>query len=257
MKKAASSFPTGPATRAPRGRPKVRPGALAPADSGRAEDAETRIYQAVVTGVMSQRLRPGTKLPEAALCELFGVGRGAVQKALQRLAHDHVVELRPNRGAIVAMPTREEVGMLFEARRALEAAILPLVAQSASRADFASLRRQLRDEHRAMHDYPQTEWARLASAFHLRLGELSRNPILARYLAEIISRCSLVVAIFQPPGNATCEHDEHARVVDFLEQGRVAEAVAEMDLHLRQLESHIQLVETQPELSLADMLGLD
>lgn len=65
-----------------------------------------------------------------------------------------------------------------------------------------------------------------------------------------------MVAIFQPPGNATCEHDEHARVVDFLEQGRVAEAVAEMDLHLRQLESHIQLVETQPELSLADMLGL-
>ncbi|AKQ62183.1 GntR family transcriptional regulator [Bordetella hinzii] len=257
MKKAASPFSTGPATRAaPRGRPKVRPGALAPADSGHPEDAETRIYQSVVTGVMSQRLRPGTKLPEAALCELFGVGRSAVQKALQRLAHDHVVELRPNRGAIVAMPTREEVGMLFEARRALEAAILPLVAQSASRADFASLRRQLRDEHRAMHDYPQTEWARLASAFHLRLGELSRNPILARYLAEIISRCSLVVAIFQPPGNATCEHDEHARVVDFLEQGRVAEAVAEMDLHLRQLESHIQLVETQPELSLADMLGL-
>lgn len=220
------------------------------------DDTETRIYQSVVSGVMSQRLRPGTKLPEAALCELFGVGRSIVQKALHRLAHDHVVELRPNRGAIVAMPTREEIGKLFEARRALEAAILPLVAQWATPDDYASLRRQLRDEHHAMHDVPQTEWARLASDFHLKLGKLSRNPLLARYLMELISRCSLVVAIFQPPGNAHCEHDEHVRVVDYLEQGHIERAVAEMDHHLRELESHIQLVEDQTELSLADMLGM-
>ncbi|ALM85621.1 GntR family transcriptional regulator [Bordetella sp. N] len=252
MKKAV--HPTS-ATAAPvRGRPKVRPAALVTEES--TEDAETRIYQSVVSGVMSQRLTPGTKLPEAALCELFSVGRTVVQKALQRLAHDHVVELRPNRGAIVAMPTREEVDKLFEARRVLEAAILPLVARSATKADFAMLRRQLRQEHQAMHSAPQTEWARLASTFHLTLGELSGNPLLARYLTEIISRCALVVAIFQPPGNAACEHDEHARVVDYLEQGKVKEAVAEMDAHLRDLESHIQLIEDQTELSLADMLGL-
>lgn len=242
---------------AARGRPKVRPGALAKGTVDAGDDVETRIYESVVASVMSQRLRPGTKLPEAALCELFGVGRSVVQKALQRLAHDHVVELRPNRGAMVAMPSREEVGQLFEARRALEAAILPLVAQHATRADFASLRRQLRAEHRAMHDYAQTEWAGLASAFHQRLGELSRNPILQRYLNEIISRCSLVVAIFQPPGNATCEHDEHARVVEYLEQGKVAQAVAEMDAHLRALEQHIRLVSPAAEQSLAGMLGLE
>lgn len=252
MKKAVGKTLSSPP--AARGRPKVRSDALVAAAA--AEDAETRIYQSVVSGVMGQRLLPGTKLPEAALCELFDVGRSVVQKALQRLAHDHVVELRPNRGAIVAMPTREEVDKLFEARRVLEAAILPLVARSATKADFAMLRRQLREEHQAMHSAPQTEWARLASTFHLTLGELSGNPLLARYLTEIISRCALVVAIFQPPGNAACEHDEHARVVDYLEAGKVKEAVAEMDAHLRDLESHIQLVEDQTELSLADMLGL-
>lgn len=232
------------------------PDLSASAASAAQADVETRIYQSVVSGVLSQRLRPSTKLPEAALCELFGVGRSTVQKVLQRLAHDHVVELRPNRGAIVAMPTRQEIGTLFEARRALEAAILPLVARNATRADYAALRRQLREEHRAMHHAPQTEWARLASAFHATLGELSRNPLLARYLTELISRCALVVAIFQPPGNATCEHDEHARVVDYLEQGEISQAIAEMDHHLRDLESHIHLTEHPTELSLADMLGV-
>lgn len=247
---------TAPPARASRGRPKLRPAALGMDAAGAADDIESRICAAVVGSVMSQRLKPGTKLPEAALCELFGVGRTVVQKALQRLAHDHVVELRPNRGAIVAMPSREEIGQLFEARRALEAAVLPLVAARATRADFAALRKQLRQEHKAMHNNDQTEWARLASAFHLRLGELSGNPLLQRYLNELISRCSLVVAIFQPPGNATCEHDEHARVVDFLESGKVAAAIAEMDKHLSELEAHIQLVQPQGEQSLADMLGM-
>jgi Transcriptional regulators len=270
MRKPAAKLPT-PSSRATRaarsqaatsarparGRPKVRPDAMRQAADAPAQDMETRIYAAVVESVMSQRLKPGTKLPEAALCELFGVGRSLVQKVLRRLAHDHVVELRPNRGAMVAMPSRAEIGELFETRRALEAAILPLVAERATKSDYASLRRLLRTERRAMHSHDQTQWARLASAFHQRLGELSRNAMLQRYLNEVISRCSLIVAIFQPPGNATCEHEEHARVVDCLERGRVADAIAEMDAHLKALEQHIQLVQPPTGQSLAGMLGLE
>ncbi len=242
-----------------RGRPKVRPPVLGdrkPTARASAAEKEQDIYDSIVASVMGQRLKPGTKLPELALCELFGVGRSLVQKVLQRLAHDHVVQLRPNRGAIVAMPSPEEVGQLFEARRALEASVLPLVAERATRTDYASLRRQLREEHKAMHRYAQTQWAGLASAFHLRLGELSGNPILYRYLSEIISRCSLVVALFQPPGNATCEHEEHVRVVDYLEQGNVRAAQREMKRHLIDLEHHIRLVEESTDQSLADILGL-
>ena len=59
------------------------------------------IYNTIFESVMSQRLKPGTKLPELSLCELFKVSRATVRKVLQRLAHDHIVELRPNRGASV------------------------------------------------------------------------------------------------------------------------------------------------------------
>ena len=151
-------------------------GALAsPQDSGRAED---RIHRAIFDSVMSQRLQPGTRLPEAALCELFGVGRAVVRKALQALAHDHIVQLRPNRGAIVAVPTPQETREIFEARRALEAAIVTLVAERATAADLDALRVQLAEEHRAVERFDQPAWARLASTFHLRLAELARNPLL-------------------------------------------------------------------------------
>ncbi|KRI01472.1 GntR family transcriptional regulator [Curvibacter sp. PAE-UM] len=219
-------------------------------------DVEERIYRAVFDSVMSQRLKPGTKLPEAPLCELFGVSRSVVRKVLQKLEHDHIVQLRPNRGAIVAVPTREETRQIFEARRSLEAAIVRLVAERATARDLKGLREQLREEHAAMHRFDQPAWARLASAYHLRLAELSGNDILQRYLAEIVSRCSLIVAVHQPPGNAACEHDEHERIVDCIAKGDAEGAVKLMDQHLRELEEHLMIEAPGNEQSLARLLGL-
>ena len=83
---------------------------------------------------------------------------------------------------------------------------------------YAELRRHLKEEHAAMYRFAQPEWARLASSFRLRVARLARNPILERYLTELMSRCSLIVALYEPPGNAACEHDEHAEVVEPLHE---------------------------------------
>ena len=224
--------------------------------SGASEAMVRHIYQTVFERVMSQQLAPGTKLPEAALCQLFNVGRTTVQKALQKLAHDHIVELRPNRGAVVAMPTPQEMHEIFEARRTLEASMLVLAVRRATKKDIAALRRHLKEEHAVMHTWKQTDWARLASSFHLRVAELARNPILHRYLAELLSRCSLIVALHEPGGHASCEHEEHARVVDCIANGDEAGAVRAMEEHLQELEQRIRLVAQQPGNSLARMLGV-
>jgi len=224
-----------------------------PAGNG---DIETRIYRAVFDGVMNQRLVPGTKLPEASLCEIFKVGRSVVRKVLQRLAHDHIVQLHPHRGAFVAVPTPDETRQIFEARRALEAAVVRLAVLHATAADIAELRQQLRLEHEAMHRYDQPAWMRLASGFHLRLAALARNPILERYLQETVSRCALIVALYEPPGNAACEHEEHERIVDCIERADAQAAVELMESHLHSLERSIVLRRETPRHSLKELLGL-
>lgn len=205
---------------------------------------------------MSQRLTPGTKLPESSLCEIFGVARSLVRKVLQRLAHDHIVQLRPNRGAIVAVPTPEETRQIFEARRALEAAIVTLVATRATAADLAELRAQLAAEHQAVDTLDQPSWARLSSNFHLQLAAVARNPILERYLVETVSRCSLIVALHEPPGNAACEHGEHERIVECIARGDAASAVQVMESHLVDLERHLALQPEPTAPSLAQLLGV-
>ena len=217
---------------------------------------EQRIYDTVFDSVMGQRLLPGTKLPEAPLCELFGVTRSVVRKVLQRLAHDHIVELRPNKGAVVATPTPEETRQVFEARRGLEAAIVRLAARHAQPADIRDLRERMQREHDAMHGFDQPAWSRLASSFHLRLAQLARNPILERYLTELMSRCSLIVALYEAPGNASCEHQEHEALVEAIARGDGDAAAQLMVRHLEALERNIELRQHGAQPSLGRMLGL-
>lgn len=229
-------------------------GALTSPDEG--DDVESRIYRAVFDSVMNQRLPPGTKLPESALCELFDVNRSVVRKVLQKLAHDHIVQLRPNRGAIVAIPSAEETRQIFEARRALESVIVRLAVHAATDRDLADLRKQLKQEQAAMHKVDQPAWARLASSFHLRLATLSRNDILERYLIELVSRCSLIVALHERPGKASCEHDEHEALVDCIARKDADGAVAIMDAHLLELERNVTLEHEKEEHSLGRLLGV-
>ena len=112
----------------------------APAQKRGHTAVDERIYRAVVNAVMSHRLPPGTRLGEAEFCDLYGVSRTTVRKALQRLAHDHIIELRPNRGAVVASPSPKEARDVFAARRALEREIVPLVVQRATPASLRAIR---------------------------------------------------------------------------------------------------------------------
>ena len=167
-----------------------------------------------------------------------------------------MVELRPTRGAIVATPTPEETLQIFEARRALDAAIVRLTMQKAQQDDFERLRNHLRREYASMHKVDQPSRVRLASAFHLELAAIANNAILEGCLKEIVSRSSLIVALYEPWSNASCEHHEHASIVACMEQGDPAGAIALMEQRLLELEQNICLAKPQPEPSLKDRLGL-
>ncbi|MFM0172947.1 GntR family transcriptional regulator [Paraburkholderia sediminicola] len=219
-------------------------------------DLDARIYQSIFDGVLNHRLTPGTKLPEPELCQLFGVGRAVVRRVLEKLAYDGIVVLRPNKGAVIAEPTPEETREIFEARRSVERMLVELAVQRANAKDIKALRQQLASEHEAMHRFDQPSWATLASGFHMRIAALAGNSILQNYLKELVSRCSLIVGVYEPPGHAPCEHAEHAAIVDCIEARDAAGAIAHMEAHLRDLEERIETSRMRGEKSLGQLLGI-
>jgi DNA-binding GntR family transcriptional regulator len=216
---------------------------------------DLRIYRAVINAVMSHRLPPGTHLGEADFCELYQVSRTTVRKALQRLAHEHIIELRPNRGAVVASPTPEQARDIFAARRAIEREIVPLVIRNATPASIGQIRAALAAEDQARHSGDRAAWIRLGGEFHLLLAQLAGNQVLQRYMAELVSRCSLIIALYEPPGASMCENAEHEDLATLIEQGKVAAATHLIEHHLLEIEARLHLGPQEKKIRLADALA--
>ena len=78
------------------------------------------VYDALLELVVAGRLRPGEHLVETELAGQLGVSRQPVREALHRLEAEGWVDLRPNQGAFVHVPTDHEVDELLDVRELLE-----------------------------------------------------------------------------------------------------------------------------------------
>lgn len=201
------------------------------------EDIVERIFDAVI----EQRLPPGTKLSESALCEAFGVGRMRIRRCLLLLSSRDVVELHANRGAFVATPTAEQAREVFEARKALEPTIARLAVGRATEADIEMLERHLEAEHRAHDAGNRHEAIRLSGQFHLMLAQIAGNSVMQRMMKELVTRTSLIIGIFSEPGLHNCRDDEHEKIAAAFRHRSADSAARLMSAHLRHIETHLRL----------------
>jgi DNA-binding GntR family transcriptional regulator len=205
--------------------------------SATADAIHAKIYGAIV----EQLLPPGTKLGEESLGEIFGVSRTLIRRVLQRLASEHMVESRPHRGASVARPSVEEAREVFEARRALEAHVIDHLAHGLTPADAERLRRHIAKERQAQTAADRRRLIRRSGEFHLLLAELAGNRAIGRFLRELVSRTSLIIAVYEAPGESCCPVDEHAQLIEALVRGQGGGAHRMMRAHLLGIEQRLRL----------------
>ncbi len=213
------------------------------------------MFDAILDAVLDHRLAPGTKLKERELSEIFGASRAAVRAALTRLGHSLLVELRPNRGAIIANPSVAETRQLFEARRVIETAVVRALADDLTRAKRARLRAFVADEQGAYAMGDLKTGQRLSVRFHKLLSELAGNVVLDRFMESLICRTPLLALAHQGARLAYCGADEHRAVVEALLRGDAGAAAQRMTEHLSHLESQLRLEEPALAKSLAGALG--
>jgi DNA-binding GntR family transcriptional regulator len=222
-----------------------------------AKGTEQPIYEAVREAVFDQRLAPGTRLTEARLAELFRVSRTIVRMALWRLAHDHIVQLQPNRGASIATPGVAETRQVFEARRLVECAAMALAAKRATAKSLDALRRLVRQEDAAFHAGDIRAWIRRSGEFHIGLVALVDNPVLLHFARELVTQSLLITALYMPAGQTTCATGEHMALLDALAAGDGRKAARLMHDHLEACEQRLNLERHGEQVTdLAAALGL-
>jgi len=75
-----------------------------------------RLQAAILDG----EFPPGTHLQQDELCARFGVSRTPVREALRKLQAQHLVDVIPNKGATVRVPSRAELSEVYALRAELE-----------------------------------------------------------------------------------------------------------------------------------------
>jgi DNA-binding GntR family transcriptional regulator len=198
---------------------------------GAAPTRAQTVYNALRRAIIDQALAPGAKLPEDQIGDGLGVSRTLVRDAFTRLAGEGLVELRPNRGAFVAFPTLDEARDVFTVRRGLERLVVETLAGRLTAAQIARLDAHVAAEESASgRDGPES--IRLAGEFHTLLADFTGNALLMRYVNEVSSRCSLILAAYGRPHSSECAVSEHRDLIACLAAGDRGRAVALMEHHL-------------------------
>lgn len=189
------------------------------------------VYRALKRAILDQALAPGTKLPEDSIGERLGVSRTLVREAVVRLSDEGLVELRPNKGASVARPSLDEGHDLFVTRAALERLVVEIVAGKLSDAEHEKLAKHAAAEEEAAALDGGTS-IRLAGEFHTMLAAMTGNAILSRFVNELVSRSSLILALYGRPHSSECAVSEHRELLAMLKSGDTKRASDLMAEHL-------------------------
>jgi DNA-binding GntR family transcriptional regulator len=171
--------------------------------------------------VIHGRFEPGTILGEVELAAQFGVSRGPIREALQRLVREGLLRREERRGISVPRLSDDDIADVYVAREAIEAAALAVIVGG----DTMSLAAQLRSLAGQMEiAVASGDWVAVADldmAFHRRVVQAAGSPRLTRLYGTVIGE---TFAFF----NMTARYPGRERLVH--EHTELAELVADRDI---------------------------
>lgn len=196
------------------------------------------IAEAIVTSILQRQLRPGERLGEKELAELFDVSRTLVREALKQLQTRGFVDVRPRIGWYVVEPSFEDARQIYAARRVIETGMLR-DAGKPLQSVIRKLRQHVADERKAISTQDTATRTIMLADFHVCLAECLANRYLAGMMVDLSARTTLVSAMYQSTTEAQTSNDDHVAIVDALAEGDLAKAEQLMRTHIDSLASRL------------------
>lgn len=193
---------------------------------------------------------PGTRLRQEALAVEFGVSRTPIREALRKLQASGLIELRPNRGALVHGLTPREIRDAYAVRAELEGLAAEAAAQQINQEEIERLHRaqtQFRDALERMRERTRNRrrrlserdietWGRANDEFHQVIQEAAANDVLVATLTHLhrsfprgLSRLVLRESTSLLDANVV----EHETILTAIERSDAAAARSLMQEHVR------------------------
>jgi DNA-binding GntR family transcriptional regulator len=200
------------------------------------------IVQSLLADVFAGRLRAGQRLVTQELAERFGLSHTPIREALIELAGIGIIDLLPNRGAVVRRVTSRDVREMYQVRAILECAATRRACGRINVADLEGLAADLRRilatagtaPARLVHDARRTD-----NRLHDVIADSCANAFLAQELGRLktLFRAVRDIAWEQRDNSAVAhrlaeESREHLAVVEALLANKPKEAARAMGRHI-------------------------
>lgn len=198
-------------------------------------------YKLLREDIINCVLQPGQQIAQGQLAENYQVGTTPIREALQRLAHEGLVQAVPRSGYVVSHITLSDVREMFELRNVLEGAAVRMACVRASDEQLAWLK-----EHASFtYVYSDREdYSRFLARnheFHCAIAAMSGNQRLTETLSRVLDGLNRVFHLGLDLRDSAEEmRDEHIALANALAKRDADVAAREVDLQISRSVQRVQ-----------------
>ena len=186
----------------------------------KANSLEESVFLTLEEEILSGQLCRGETLAETALSSRLGVSRTPLRGALHRLVEEGLVEITPNRGAVVIGIGDEELVDIYKIRIRLEGLASAEAARRISEEDKKKLREAVELAEFYILKRDTEHLKELDSEFHSIIYKASGNRLLCKTLTELHRNIKFYrkrsLAVGERLEKSIAEHRE---ILDAIERG--------------------------------------
>lgn len=201
-----------------------------------------QIYAEVKRMILTCELAPGQRLLEKDLCAEFSVSRTSLREALNRLAQERLVTLKPNCGFSVTPITRENFKNICELRKVVESKVAGIAATRATDAAIAAMRAAAVITCSLDDDNAHMVYCDANKAFHQSIVESIGNDLLRDIVISALDKdhqplfYGIDLEVCTDPDEVT---QEHIAIVDAIASKKPRAAEKLMAEHIGKKEERL------------------
>ncbi len=145
----------------------------------------SQAYELLQEWIVTQVLKPNTTVTEEELAERSGIGRTPIREALQRLARDGLLSIRPRSSIVILDMTPARQVQLLEARASLQEQTVRLAARRADPDERARMLLLASAVEEAARIGDGELYLRIARDIHHALCAAARNEFLQEFMGSL------------------------------------------------------------------------
>jgi DNA-binding GntR family transcriptional regulator len=188
------------------------------------------VAEAIKAAIATSELKPGQRLIESQLCDIYGVKRSRIREALRKLEHEGFVKITPNVGAAVAEFSRGEIEHVYDLLSVLDGLAVRLATPFITEEQMQKLE-ELTKQMEATDRLPT--FSDLNDRLHALFCSFSQNNRLIGFTDNLrLSIRAFGYRSFLVPGQIQTSVEEHRRIIQAMKENEPIQAEQLMRDHL-------------------------